>query len=336
VAPPVAAAAAALIRRRLAARIARWVTAALAVLLSLQFLTLLGLAGGLPDADGGAAAEVACALSPDGRDGIPAELLGIYDRAAAENGLGGRGAVVLAAINQIETDFGKNQGPSSAGAVGWMQFMPATWTAYGVDGNGDGAKDPADPEDAIPAAARYLQASGAPGDWYRAVFAYNHADWYVRDVLALADRYHGACETTAAPKSGGEGELSWPTTVHTITAPFGEQRSGHSHAGIDIAAPAGAPIMAAAAGTVVVAQDTASSGGYGNYVCLQHSSRLRTCYAHLAAAYVRHGQRVAAGEVIGVCGETGHAFGPHLHFEARRPPGWTPVDPRFLLDQRAG
>jgi murein DD-endopeptidase MepM/ murein hydrolase activator NlpD len=335
-APPVAAAAAALIRRRLAARIARWVAAALAVLLSLQFLTLLGLAGGLQQADAGAAAEVACALSPDGRDGIPAELLGIYDRAAAEYGLGGRGAVVLAAINQIETAFGKNQGPSSAGAVGWMQFMPDTWTAYGVDGNGDGTNDPADPEDAIPAAANYLKASGAPADWYRAIFAYNHADWYVRDVLALADRYQGACETTVtAPEHGGPGKLSWPTAVHTITAPFGEQRPGHRHAGIDIGAPAGAPVMAAAAGTVVIAMDTATSGGYGNYVCLQHSARLRTCYAHLAAAYVRSDERIAASEVIGVCGATGHAFGPHLHFEVRHPPGWTPVDPVPLLSERA-
>jgi hypothetical protein len=67
-----------------------------------------------------------------------------------------------------------------------MQFMPETWAGYGVDANGDGVADPYDPEDAIFAAANYLRASGAPGDWYNAIFAYNHADWYVADVLADA------------------------------------------------------------------------------------------------------------------------------------------------------
>ena len=60
-------------------------------------------------------------------------------------GLGPAGPSILAAINEIETGFGVNQGPSVAGAVGWMQFMPATWAAYGVDANGDGVKDPATP-----------------------------------------------------------------------------------------------------------------------------------------------------------------------------------------------
>jgi hypothetical protein len=87
-----------------------------------------------------------------------------------------------------------------------MQFMPATWAAYGVDADGDGQRDPADPDDAIHAAARYLEASGAPRDWYRAVFAYNHADWYVREVLSQADRYQGACTLTldAGPVELGE------------------------------------------------------------------------------------------------------------------------------------
>ena len=94
---------------------------------------------------------------------------------------------MLAAINQIETNFGElNQVTSSAGAIGWMQFMPATWASYGVDANGDGRRDPYDPEDAIFAAARYLRASGMPEDTAGAVFAYNHADWYVSEVLANA------------------------------------------------------------------------------------------------------------------------------------------------------
>jgi hypothetical protein len=121
--------------------------------------------------------------------GVPAVLVPIYQRAAAAYGLGPQGASVLAAINGIETAFGTNLNVSSAGAVGWMQFMPETWEGYGVDANGDGVADPYDPEDAIHAAANYLQASGAPADWYNAVFAYNHADWYVAEVLANAQCY---------------------------------------------------------------------------------------------------------------------------------------------------
>jgi soluble lytic murein transglycosylase-like protein len=121
--------------------------------------------------------------------GVPAVLIPIYQRAAAAYGLGPQGASVLAAINGIETAFGTNLNVSSAGAVGWMQFMPETWAGYGVDANEDGVADPYDPEDAIFAAASYLRASGAPADWYNAVFAYNHADWYVAEVLANAQCY---------------------------------------------------------------------------------------------------------------------------------------------------
>lgn len=97
---------------------------------------------------------------------------------------------VLAAINQIETDFGRiRRQVSYAGALGWMQFMPGTWRAYGVDASGDGVADPFNPVDAIYAAARYLRASGAPDNLRRAVFAYNHADWYVDRVLRTASIY---------------------------------------------------------------------------------------------------------------------------------------------------
>nr|WP_246851796.1 lytic murein transglycosylase [Patulibacter sp. SYSU D01012] len=93
---------------------------------------------------------------------------------------------VLAAINEVETDYGRNLNVSSAGALGWMQFMPPTWAQYGVDANGDRDRDPYNPVDAIFAAARYLQAAGGERDLRRAIFAYNHADWYVDDVLERA------------------------------------------------------------------------------------------------------------------------------------------------------
>jgi len=121
--------------------------------------------------------------------GVPAVLLPIYQRASNAYGLGPQGPSVLAAINAIETAFGTNLNVSSAGAVGWMQFMPETWAGYGVDANGDGVADPYDPEDAIFAAASYLRASGMPADTYGAIYSYNHADWYVAEVLANAQCY---------------------------------------------------------------------------------------------------------------------------------------------------
>ena len=98
---------------------------------------------------------------------------------------------ILAAVGKVESDHGRNLGPSSAGAMGPMQFLPSTWQAYGLDGNGDGVANIMDPEDAIPAAASYLRAGGAPEDWYAALYTYNRADWYVKKVLGVAEEYRG-------------------------------------------------------------------------------------------------------------------------------------------------
>ena len=116
------------------------------------------------------------------------ELQALWLRAGAAYGIPWQ---VLAAINKIESNFGRNMGPSSAGAVGWMQFMPDTWLRWGTDADGDGLADPWDPEDAVFAAARYLAAAGGTTDIARGVFAYNHAQWYVDDVLALASLFGG-------------------------------------------------------------------------------------------------------------------------------------------------
>ncbi len=117
---------------------------------------------------------------------IPPFLLSIYQAAGIEYGVRWE---VLAAINEIETDYGRNLNVSSAGAVGWMQFMPSTWKSYGVDANGDGRKDPYNPVDAICAAANYLKVAGGKENLYDAIFAYNHADWYVQEVLLYARAY---------------------------------------------------------------------------------------------------------------------------------------------------
>jgi hypothetical protein len=114
---------------------------------------------------------------------VPIFLLRIYQAAAIQYGIRWE---VLAAINEIETDYGRNLNVSSAGAVGWMQFIPSSWRMYGTDANKDGLRDPYNPVDSIFAAARYLKAAGYEDDPRRAIFAYNHADWYVDSVMLRA------------------------------------------------------------------------------------------------------------------------------------------------------
>src|SRR5437867_2709350 len=135
----------------------------------------------IPNAPGTVSFSLASPASPETLS-YP-QLLGLWQRAGAAYGIPWQ---VLAAINKIESNFGRNMGPSSAGAIGWMQFMPSTWERWGVDANGDGSADPWSAEDAITAASRYLAASGGQGDISRAIFSYNHAQWYVDEVLQLS------------------------------------------------------------------------------------------------------------------------------------------------------
>ena len=118
---------------------------------------------------------------------------------------------VLAAINKVESNFGQNMGPSSAGAIGWMQFMPETWSRWGFDANGDGVADPWNAEDAIYSAARYLAATGGATDIASAVFAYNHAQWYVDEVLQLAQQYEGGGAPFANALDGAQQQLDTAT-----------------------------------------------------------------------------------------------------------------------------
>ncbi len=121
----------------------------------------------------------------------PASYLELF-KASAARYCPGMSWTVLAAIGQIESGDGANVGPSSAGALGPLQFMPGTWAMWGITAFGEpGPPNVMDPYDAVPSAARYLCAAGAgtPGGLYQAIFAYNHADWYVREVLGLAQQY---------------------------------------------------------------------------------------------------------------------------------------------------
>ena len=130
-------------------------------------------------------------VEPDAPAGVPTNWLNLFKQSAATY-CPGLSWTVLAAIGEIESGDGANDGPSSAGALGPMQFLPSTWAMWGINGFGPPGK-PAimNPLDAVPSAARMLCASGAgsPATLSGAIFSYNHATWYVSEVLALAGEY---------------------------------------------------------------------------------------------------------------------------------------------------
>ncbi len=159
---------------------------------------------------------------------IPPQYLMLYKAAARRYGLDW---AILAGIGKVECNHGRDPDPSctkegavnSAGAGGPMQFITSTWQQYGVDGNGDGQIDRWDAADAVTSAANYVHASGAPGDYRRALFAYNHASWYVAEVKYWAAQYRAPGPVNAAlgeaDEGGGEGgdrrlEGESPTPVH--------------------------------------------------------------------------------------------------------------------------
>jgi hypothetical protein len=152
-----------------------------------------------PGSAGGAASDAAIS-------DIPPDYLALYRTAADRYRLGADGWSYLAAVGKVECDHGRSTAvgcdrgeENYAGARGPAQFLAATWAAFGVDGDGDGDRDVYDPADAVFGMANYLRASAAPRDWRRALFAYNHAGWYVDRVLEAATRYRGAAATPIAP-----------------------------------------------------------------------------------------------------------------------------------------
>jgi murein DD-endopeptidase MepM/ murein hydrolase activator NlpD len=131
---------------------------------------------------------------------------------------------------------------------------------------------------------------------------------------------------TGVESSGG---LVMPT-IGTFSSGFGYRVDPFGlgttfHAGQDIAAPTGTPIIAATAGTVAIVETPDESGGYGNYTCIDRGAGFATCYAHQSAVFVHVGQVVAQSQLIGLVGSTGASTGPHLHFEVRL--NGVPVDP---------
>ena len=142
----------------------------------------------------GATAQASCSSGDSSAVSAAGEppLVQIYIAAAQRYGLGADGYAWLGSINDHETSFGTNMGTVPPDlAEGWMSFTPSTWSTAGMAIGHTGAPDPFNPYDAIYSAAKYLHANGAPDDWPGAVFAYNHAGWYVSMVTATEQTFAG-------------------------------------------------------------------------------------------------------------------------------------------------
>ena len=262
---------------------------------------------------------------------IPAEYLVLYRDAAARFGLEWP---VLAAVGKVETNHGRNRNgcdPNYAGARGPMQFLEPTFVhAAKLAGISD--PDICDPADAIPAAAAYLKSNGAPGDWQRALYRYNPADWYPPLVMGWAERY-GYGARVVWPVDGGRISQGFGPTSFTLEPAgcFEGKCYDHFHDGIDIAAPIGTPVHAIAAGRVTIA-GRLSDGAV--VVEIEHAPGVFSRYGHLEPDLrVGVGQSVSAGDPIGSIGLTGNTTGPHLHFEIYA--SGEPVDPLLILPPRS-
>ncbi|HET7445393.1 MAG TPA: lytic transglycosylase domain-containing protein [Solirubrobacterales bacterium] len=180
------------------------------VLALLVFIGLFITAAGSAVGQSGAG----CAAVPSAAGEVPANYVPWLIKAAQRYHLGPRGFSIVAAVHYVESDFGRSPLPGVApgsknymGAMGPGQFLEESWPPFGVDADGNGVKNPYGIPDSIFATANLLHASGAPQNWHDALFAYNHAEWYVDEVLAKADELGDLALPTceASIEIGGEG-----------------------------------------------------------------------------------------------------------------------------------
>jgi hypothetical protein len=246
---------------------------------------------------------------------IPPGLLAVYRDAAATCPMPWS---VVAAIGKIESDHGRSnlpgvhEGANSAGAKGPMQFLPSTWTAYGADGDHDGRADVYDQVDAIWGAVRYLCANGAGNaETVRgAIWAYNHADWYVDQVLAIAASYTGTTSSGSLHAMPLDRSF-FERNPELLAAPH------HDYPAIDIPVPVGDAVFAVGAGTV--REVSASAGACGGTVIIDGDDGVRYTYCHLSDELTYLGARVNSGDAIAQSGGApgtsgaGDSTGPHLH-----------------------
>jgi murein DD-endopeptidase MepM/ murein hydrolase activator NlpD len=246
----------------------------------------------------------------------PSFLIPIYKHAGHRYGIPWR---VLASINALESNYGHDLSVSSAGAMGWMQFMPGTWRQWAVDANGDGSKSPYDPADAIYSAARYLHVSAYRGRYKgrarwslrHAIYAYNHAHWYVEAVLLGTQLLGGGGHASAARVQKG---LSLPLDPWYMNA------LGRTDDGVDIeTAPDGALVYSMTAGVVTAVGNDPAGFGPNYPVVKATKGPLKgqdIYYGHVAKSLVKPGQKVYAGQPIAIIGAAGDAASlGHGHIE---------------------
>lgn len=291
---------------------------------------LLMLLGGGAAADAAAAPAAPVVLRPGV---VPAEYEALVQQAAQT--CPGITAPLLAA--QLEAESGWNpDAVSPVGAQGLSQFMPGTWISEGVDGDGDGIRDPFNPADAIASQASFMcellaaveaddSLTGDPiglalasynaglgaVQKYQGVPPYSETQGYITRIRDLMAKY--AEPGASAPGAGPPGNWVRPIQGAQITSGFGT-RWGRLHAGLDFGAPLGTPVYAASNGTVVAA---GPASGFGRWVKIAHPGRVSTVYGHISRWTVTVGQAVAPGELIAYTGNQGRSTGPHLHFETR-------------------
>jgi murein DD-endopeptidase MepM/ murein hydrolase activator NlpD len=211
---------------------------------------------------------------------VPPFLLPIYQAAGTAYGIPWQ---VLAAINEVETDYGRDLSVSSAGAEGWMQFLPAEWAQYGVDANGDGFKDPYNPADAIFTAARYLKAAGGDTDIRGAVYSYNHSQAYVDSVMLRAQLLGGTPPELLGAVTGLT-EARFPVHAQShfsdgfATVAASGTGTSQTLVGTTIYASVGAPVIAVQDGEIVGSGVTPS---LGRYVSLRDAYGNTYTYAEL-------------------------------------------------------
>jgi hypothetical protein len=213
---------------------------------------------------------------------IPPFLLPIYQAAGIQYGVPWQ---VLAAINQIETDYGRDLATSSAGAVGWMQFLPSTWRRWGVAATGDGIADPYNPVDAIFTAARYLAAAGAARNLPAAIYAYNHAGWYVQSVLLRARLIGGIPNQLLSALSQlvqGRFPVAAKSTYKNPPAASGAIARS---TGTAIYSSPGAPVIAVSDGRVLKIGHNAT---LGRYLVLEDQTGNTYIYSQLGSIQARY------------------------------------------------
>ncbi|MGF1599989.1 MAG: peptidoglycan DD-metalloendopeptidase family protein [Acidimicrobiales bacterium] len=333
------------------------------VLLAAPLAALFGLTvivAGAGSGSGAAAGHAAFNPSEEAVADIPAPLITLYIEAAAicpglpwqvlagvgkvESNHGRYGGATVRADGRVEppiigiplngtngtaripdTDDGTYDGDTVWDrAVGPMQFIPSSWANFGVDGNGDGVRDPHNIADAVHAAVRHLCPAGTVTDIEAALFSYNRSTAYVATVLDWAARYTGALAAIGAVTEG----YAYPLPPAFATDAIATRRH-HDYPAFDAGTPVGTPVFAMVGGTITTAIGNAGvyqpggPGRCGNTVILSGSDGATYTYCHFAAVTVIAGQTVVAGQGLGLTGGqpgtpgAGNTTGPHLHLGIR-------------------